>query len=318
MYFDFSFFTIATAISKIFLLMAAGYALYHFRVIDARFNDMLSAVLVRLLFPALIISKTVGHFSFTAYGAWWILPLSAVFFALGGMLVGRWVHALVKNGVPKKEFMCSCGFQNCGYLPMNLILFAFAGEIGDRLLVYVFLYSMGFNLIMWSLVPFFLTGKIRSGFRLKALLNAPVVAVLISLTWVGIFGRGSIPHILADPLRILGEASFPVAMLTLGAYLCQHRVHDPGGKMPLVMCAAAKLVLFPAIVLLALMWLPLSYEHKFFLFLQGVMPTAVSLVVIGGYTNADNRFFASSIFYTHLAAVVTIPLWFGVFHALIK
>jgi predicted permease len=43
------------------------------------------------------------------------------------------------------------------------------------------------------------------------------------------------------------------------------------------------------------------------------MPTAVSLVVIGSYTGADNEFFSSSIFYTHLVAIFSIPLWLAVF-----
>jgi predicted permease len=46
------------------------------------------------------------------------------------------------------------------------------------------------------------------------------------------------------------------------------------------------------------------------------MPTAVSLVIIGTYTGADNRFFSSAIFYSHLASTVTIPLWLLIFNSI--
>ena len=84
--------------------------------------------------------------------------------------------------------------------------------------------------------------------------------------------------------------------------------------MPILAGAGVKLVLFPAIVLVLLRWVPIGFDYKFFLFLQAVMPTAVSLVVIGSYTGADNKFLSGIIFYTHLVAIFSIPLWLAAFN----
>lgn len=314
---EFTFITISIAIIKLFILMAAGYILYYRGLIDDRFTDMLSLLLVRLVFPALIISKTVTHFSFEEYSYWWFLPLCGMAFSLGGMLMGAVVYRLLGRTESGREFMCSCGFQNCGYLPMNLILFAFAGAIADRLLVYMFLFTLGFNVLMWSLVPLFLTGKLRSDFKLKVFLNPPVVAIVFSLLWVTFLGKESMPPVIADPLRQLGQAAFPLAMLTLGAYLCRYRAWKPKHKLSLAACGITKLFLFPVVILGILILVPLGADYKFFLFLQAVMPTAVSLVVIGSYTGADNEFFSSTIFYTHLVAIFSIPLWLAVFRVIL-
>ncbi|MBD3426462.1 MAG: hypothetical protein GF409_04465 [Candidatus Omnitrophica bacterium] len=310
---EFTFISISVAILKLFMIMVAGFLLYYFKLIDDKFTDMLSLLLVRLVFPALIISKTVFHFSFAEYSYWWFLPLCGIIFSLGGMAMGGAVHRLMRLDAPVKEFMSSCGFQNCGYLPMNLILFAFAGAVADRLLVYMFLFTLGFNLIMWSLVPLFLSDRLKSGFHLKVFLNPPVVAIAFSLVWVSLFGKESLPPIVADPLKQLGQAAFPLAMLTLGAYLSRYRAFHPERKLSLVACTVTKLVLFPLLVLGILLMVPLSHDYMFFLFLQAAMPTAVSLVVIGSYTNADNKFLSSSIFYTHLVAIFSIPLWLAIF-----
>jgi predicted permease len=311
-----TFYTIITAIVKLFILMLTGYALRYLKFIDDKFTDMLSLTLIRVLFPALIISKTVAYFSFAEYDYWWFLPICAIVFCLAAMAIGAFVYRFLKGFKARREFMCSCGFQNCGYLPMNLILFSFTGMMRERLLIYMFLFILGFNILMWSLVPLFLSGRLRSGFKMHVFLNPPVVATVFSLIWVAFMGKGSMPPLLADPLGQLGQAAFPLAMLTLGAYLYRYQAHNPQDKMALVSCVVTKLLLFPAIVLTILMWVPLGLDYKFFLFLQSMMPSAVSLVVIGSYTNSDNKFFSSSVFYTHLVAILSIPLWLAVFRFL--
>ena len=308
--------TIMATIGKLFILMFAGYMLHRMKLINGEFVDTLSLLLVRLIFPALIISKTISHFSFSGYAYWWILPLCAMAFSLLALAIGGFVFKFLKNFDSRKEFMCSCAFQNCGYLPMNLILFSFTGAVRDRLLIYMFMFILGFNIFMWSLVPLFLTGKLREGFKPRVLLNPPVVATVFALLWVAFFGKGTMPALVMDPIKQLGLAAFPLAMLTLGAYLHKNRVFNTGRMAPVIAAAVVKLAVFPAIILFLLKWIPLGFDYKFFLFLQTVMPTAVSLVVIGSYTGADNRFFSSIIFYTHLASIFSIPIWLAVFDLL--
>jgi len=83
--------------------------------------------------------------------------------------------------------------------------------------------------------------------------------------------------------------------------------------MSVIAAGVTRLVIFPIIALGVLIPLQIAMDYKLFLFLEAIMPTAVSLVVIGSYTTADNEFFSSIIFYTHLAAIFTIPLWLAVF-----
>jgi len=308
-----TFYAVGLAIIKLFILALIGYLLRLRNVIDDKFVDTLSLLLVRGIFPALIISKTVTHFNFTAYPLWWIFPVAAILFSAIGACIGTILCLFLRKCTSRKEFIASVAFQNCGYLPMNLILFSFAGALADKLLIYMFLFLIGFNLVMWSFVPFFLAGR-KSGMPKRDILfNPPVVATIFSLLVVAIAGPGSIPPVLMDPLRQLGHAAFPLAMLTLGAYLCRYKAYGFANKGALIAAGAAKLFLLPLIALLILYFVPLSYDHKFFLFLESMMPTAVSLVVIGSYVKCDNKFFSSSIFYTHVVAIFSIPFWLIVF-----
>jgi malate permease and related proteins len=316
----FTFAGIVSAIAKLFILALAGYILRHRNIIDDKFTDTLSAVLVRLIFPALIIHKTVSNFSFQDFPFWWVLPLAAVVFSVSGMALGRLLFGLLcRSGDcgPKREFTASCGFQNSGYLPMNIILFAFAGATGDILLVYMFLFLTGFNLLIWSFLPVFFERKKGSDIKLGTIFNPPVVATIFSLLWVWIFGKGSIPDVISDPMGQLGQAAFPIAMMTLGAYLSRYRAHLPEKRVLVAAGVAAKLILFPAIVLAVISVIPMNAGYRFFLFVEAIMPSAVTLVVVGSYSRADNGYLSSVIFYSHLAAIFTIPIWLGIFRILI-
>jgi len=314
----FTFYAIVTGVVKLFILMFLGYAVYRVKLVDDGFVDKLSLLLVRVIFPALIISKMITQFSFREYAYWWVLPICAVGFSISGMAIGALVLRFFRGFKSPREFMCASGFQNCGYLPMNLILFSFSGAIADRLLIYLFLFIVGFNLLMWSIVPLFLAGELRKSFRWKALFNPPVVATIFSLLWVAVFGKGTMPGLIMEPARQLGQASFPIAMLTLGAYLCRYRAHIPPNKIPIIAGMIVKLLVFPLIVLALLLLIPIRSDYRFFLFMEAVMPTAVSLVVIGAYTGADNKFISSIIFYSHLAAIISIPLWLEIFRMIFR
>lgn len=313
---ELTFSAIVLGITKLFILMLIGFLLRYKNLIDDKFTDMLSLLLIRVIFPALIITKTISHFDFREFPFWWTLPLAAVVFSLGGMFVGEIIRRVFSLPESKREFISSCGFQNCGYLPMTLILFSFTGIVAERLLIFLFLFILGFNLLMWSLVPLFLSGNLRSDFKFKVFLNPPVVATLFSLVWVALMGKGSLPGVIEHPLSQLGQASFPLAMIALGSYLCRYKAYLPKNRSSVIAAGVTKLLVFPVIVLGVLVPLRIAMDYKMFLFLQAIMPTAVSLVVIGSYTKADNEFFSSIIFYTHLAAIITIPFWMAVFRVL--
>jgi hypothetical protein len=270
-----------------------------------------------VIFPALIISETISNFDPGSYGYWWVFPLIAVIFSLFLAVVSYLALRFSNSGFSsRREFIACSSFQNCGYLPMNLILFSFSGMVREKLLIYLFLFLAGFNLLMWSMVPVYLDDsedRLRPG---HILLNPPVMATVFSVLWVFIFGRGSMPAVVMEPLSQIGHASFPLAMITLGAYLRRYRAYSPGNKGHLTACAVIKLILFPLIVLGALLLIRPEPGCSFFIFLQSLMPTAVSLVVIGSLTGSDNRFISSSIFYTHVVSLFTIPVWLVIYNTL--
>jgi len=276
-----TFLTISSSVIKLFILVLIGVLIYRAKLIDNLFLDRLSLVLLYAAFPALIISKTILHFNLKDYPFWWMLPIIAIFFALAGAMLGAFILLFLKTFKFREEFICSVAFQNAGYLPMNLIAFSFSGLIADRLLIYLFLFLAGFNFIVWTFIPFFLRKK-DDDISWKHIINPPVLATIFSILWVIIVGPKSLSAVIIDPLRQLGQSAFPLAMITLGGYLCRYRAHVPENKVPLAIAVMGKLVIFPAMVFTILCLVDISMDYKFFIFLESVLPTAVSLVIIIG------------------------------------
>lgn len=306
-------YSIAHGVLKIFFLLAIGYLLYIKALIKKDATDALNNILIWACIPALILTKITSIFDPSAFPEWWILPVCSMVMATIGLGIGYLFQKPIKNFDATREFMISCAFQNAGYLPMTLIVFVCSGPLCDKLLVYIFLFLIGFNITLWSFGPAFLSKNLRRNFRIAATLNPPVIATLFSVLWVFLVGKGTIHNLIYDPLLILGNASFPLALIVLGAYLAEHRGLSSKNWQALAGSLVVKLMVLPAIVLLLIRYLPFGGPLKLFILLEATMPAAVSLIVIGQYANADNKFLSGVIFYSHLLAIVTIPAWLLIF-----
>ncbi|PIU41169.1 MAG: hypothetical protein COS99_07465 [Candidatus Omnitrophica bacterium CG07_land_8_20_14_0_80_42_15] len=305
----YSFNSISLGIFKVLILMLIGYSIHAAKLIKEEGIEALSNILLWVCFPALMIAKITSSFIPSAFPGWWLLPIAAIAMSSLGLAVGYLFQKPIKNFNSRKEFMSACAFQNSGYLPMTLVAFICKGEVCDRLLVYIFLFLIGFNLTIWGFVPAFLSKNFKKDFKLNSFLNQPLVATVFSVITVFLFGAKWIPEVAYDPLKMLGEASFPLSLLILGATLSEEAGHIPLDWRALASCTFAKLIALPMLVLIMLRYSPFDVSYKFFILLQSAMPSAISLVVIGSYTKADNKFFSGTVFYSHLFAIVTIPIW---------
>jgi predicted permease len=309
--------SIVLGISKILLLIAVGYVLRLTTLLKSEGIDGLSKVLLWVCLPSLILTKVTSTFNPAAFPGWWFLPLCSIAISLGGLAIGYVFQKPFPRFTSDREFMSACAFQNSGYLPMTLVAFVCSGAFCDRILIYIFLFLIGFNLTIWSFVPAFLSRSFKRNFKLSSLLNPPLVATIFAIISVFVAGSEWIPHLFYDPLYMLGEACFPLALITLGAYLAESRGYIAKSGIVLASCLAAKLVILPLVVFIIVKLGTLTISYKFFIFVEATMPSAVSLAIIGYEKKADNQFLTGMIFYSHLFAIVTVPIWLYIFSIVI-
>ncbi len=313
---EIEFFVIGNAVLKMLILIFVGSLLYGLKVMKDELLDGLTMLLIKILFPALIFIKTVTYFDFNEFSHWWVMPLCGIAYSLIGISMGYLINKFIVKSPNTKEFPCVVGFQNGGYLVLTLLLFLGTSDATKNIMIVnVFMFLVGFNVLVWTLLPMMLKLTEKDPkLHLKFIANPPVIATVISLVWVAVFGKNHVPELIYDPLSQIANISYPVAMITLGGYLCKFSGHIPDDKKGLLSGLFLKLLLFPVIVLAILVKIPnIPQEIRFVLFLESIMPTAVSLIAISRMTDTNSKFFTSVIFYSHLAAIITLPIWLQIY-----
>jgi predicted permease len=113
-----------------------------------------------------------------------------------------------------------------------------------------------------------------------------------------------------SPMKIVGDISFPVSMIVLGAWLAKSRVPRGFSEIkPLLNIAIVKLVVVPALFFVAALKLDIVPFLGLFIVIEASMPSAATMPIIADIHNANSEFTSQGVFFTHLVALVTVPVW---------
>ncbi len=305
------------AMAQIFLLGFLGYMLIRTKFVDAKGLEVLSAIVIGVTLPAFNFSQIVTHFEPRNFSNWWLFPLLGFAVVFGGIALASAVLVFRPRLKARKEFRALIGFQNSGYMPL-MILSAFpqSPEVVG-LSIYIILSLIGFDILLWSLGVWLMTGSQGNKFDFRKLINPPMLATLIAV-FLMFTGLGQkIPELILSPVKMLGNCLLPLVMLVLGGNFALTNL-----KNVQISDAAAvlltKLFVYPAIMILFVKALGVPYLIGFFLVLEAAVPCANSLSVIGRYYRTDNQdLINQSLFLTNVLCIVTIPLFLMIYAKLL-
>jgi len=310
-----NFFQSASTVVQILVVSLVGFLLAKKRMLTQYGAAKLTQLVFWIFLPSLIIATITTSFDPSETSFWWMFPLGALFVYAIGLICGRLSFGGREDTPFKGEYILSCMFQNCGILPLSLLLFACGGDACGKIFVYIFLFNLVTDFCMWT-IPFVIL-KHGAGHACTLgnipLLNPPAIATSISVLTVLIFKKGFLPELVTLPLGIVGKATFPVALLVLGASLFYHKGYQLDSIRYVIRALIVKLGIIPLCVLLLLLTMPLVSDLKFVIFLQAIMPTAVTLVLVGDVAKANNAFISGVIFYSHIFSIFTIPIWLFIY-----
>lgn len=304
------------AVAQIFLLAAIGYFLVRKNIFSQGGLDAISRLVIEITLPLLIFCQLVRDFSFTLYPNWWLFPLVSIAITLAGLVVGFLFSAFIQGRQHKLQFLSLVTFQNSGYLPLALIAALLPKEKVDAMFIYLFLFLLGFNLVIWSVGVYLLTFTRTKRFELGSLFSPPVIATLFSLFLV-FFGLNKfVPQAALKPLRLVGDCTLPLAMFVVGGNLAQiHLGHID--KKAIFLIVIAKLIILPAAGLWLILKLHLPELVGLLILIQLAMPPATSLSVITRHYKKEDLLVSQGIFFGHLAGVITISVFLSLYFALV-
>lgn len=301
------------AVLKIGLVVVAAGILVRKQVLSDLQIRALSDATIRIFVPCLIFSNITKNLHPETTPFWWALPL----FALGITGFGLCLAGLFFRGsLPKKNNLVATSvFQNAGFmvLPIGQVL---VPAQFDQFALYIFLFILGHNPMIWSL------GKImvsRSGenadrnpLTWKSLITPPLVANLTALFLVFTGLRVHLPAPVTESVELLGQAAVPLATFILGASLGAIHFRWRSEKWDTTRVLLIKLFLMPAAMWMFLKWTQLYEQHPLlalFLMLEAAVAPATSLVLVIRTYGGDLQKIGTIYIFSYAFSLFTIPFW---------
>lgn len=303
---------IALTVIKLALIAGLGFILYRRKFIDEKVLRFLTFFVINISIPCLFFSQLIKNYQTVISGSLWFFLAASLIIFLIGLLLGFLLSFKKQN--LRREFLFAVSLQNAGYLPMNIAYFFLPENLRGEFLVYIFLYLLGFNILMWSVASFFIFKRKQEGFRAKSLLNLPVLGTLIALFFIYTNTANFIPALILSPVMMVGETSFVLSMIILGSWLAKVEIKDIYKRQAIILKAAfIKLVILPALAFFLVLKFEFFSLLGLFLVLEAAMPSAASLPIVADMRGGDGSFTSQCVFITHLLSVLTVPVWVGLY-----
>lgn len=275
----------------VFMLIAAGFTFAHWKKISLA---SVTEIIVYLGTPSLVFSSLASKPLYA--GDIFILFSGIVVIFVGVGLLIRVYFAMFD--FKSRGFALPALFMNAGNMGIPLALFAF-GQAGMQRATLMFVMI---TFLQYSLGIYLLNGRgnWRESFRLP-LIYAAVAGLLVNLAQV------KIPEILLQPVAMLGQATIPIMLISLGYRLREVESlqwgHALGGAMVRIFggFAAANI---------AVLAIGATGINRQVLLLYGALPAAVINFVLTEKYRQDPALAASIVVISTFLSVLTIPIVF--------
>jgi predicted permease len=300
------------AVAQSFLLGAIGYFLVKRNILRTEGLNALSRLVIEVTLPILIFCQLIKDFKFSLYPNWWIFPLMSMAITAIGLIIATPFLGFIKGIENKQQFLSLVTFQNSGYLPLALLAALLPQEKIGTMFIYLFLFLLGFNLIMFSLGVHIICFHKNKKFELASLFSPPVISTIASLLLIALGINNFVPSVILRPLGMVGDCTLPLAMFVVGGSLAEIRVVRVNKKAIFLM-SLAKLIILPALGILLIMKFKLHELIGLLIVMELAMPPATFLSIITRHYNKEDLLISQGILFGHILSIATVPLFLSLY-----
>ena len=301
---------VLSAVLPVFCLALVGIGLRRIRWLTEEADATLLRLVVNVLTPCLIFDKVLGNRALQRAENLFIPPL----IGFGGIVLGIgtcWLFRRrvgLKTDPEQRTFALVAGLQNFAYVPFPLVLMLFANHPDTPGVLFV--HNLGVDIAMWTLGLITL-GHATGPSEWRKLINAPLVAIVLSLLLNFCDGAHWVPRPLSITASMLGACAFPLGILLTGAMMADQvrQLHPARATGTLIWSAIFRLGVIPALMLGIARILPCSVEIKRVIVVQAAMPAGIFPIVLSRLYGGDPATAVRIVAGTTILSLITIPLW---------
>jgi len=304
------------AIGKLFLISLLGYGAVRLRILSGQAVASLSKFVLAISLPCLIIATLGRELQYSLLPQMGLCLVAALVLNLSGLLIalaGRGI-ILKKEQPGQRLFLSLSSLQNSGYLPIPLVTAVLPEGLQASGLLFIFVYMLVMGLIFWSFGILLVgrnhaPGNLRQ--QLKNMANPPLLVTLASLFFLfpPVKSALSALPLLQDTLTAVGETTIPLVLIVLGGSLAEKLPPLDRGKIMIAGSCAIKMLLIPALTLLAITAVRPEPVFAFVLLLESTMPAALNHIVVAREYGGDVPLTSRALLVQYLLALFTVPLF---------
>ncbi len=310
-----------TSLIRVGLLVAMavpGFVLKKLKKLPENSIAVISAIIIYISQPMLSLYSFIeASFSSELLLNMGIAFVFAVVFNLGMVLLAKLVFLKDKNVEASKVCTIGAALSNCGFMGIPVIKVLFADP---QITIYALMYMIVFNIVLWTIGVYVITGDKKYVSIKKAVFNLPTIVLVIGLPIFFLnlnLTASTNPAIQAimQFCQYFNNFNAPLPMLIMGIRLADVKLREVFNSGRVYIVSALKLLIFPLIALL-LMWLinliPTIYiDAKLVtsILICVAMPTATMVMTFAEVYNSDRYTAVKITLQSTLFSIITIPLF---------
>jgi len=308
---DGNMFLVGERVITLALILLAGVYARKINILDDATTKKFSAFLVNITQPLMIIASFQMEFDIDRLreGAW-IFVVSAVIHLLVAAIA--WLlFKPVRNFETRKIYQMGTIFANIGFLGFPVLSVIFGYELG---IFYGVFYTMFFNFFVWTYGVYLISKKSEAKNKVKLplrkiFLNANMISSVAGILMFVL--RIRIPTVLLDSVQLVGDMTFPLAMIIIGSLICTIKFKEVFADKRIYYFLFVKLLLLPVVMLLigAMLNIPSLFVYIGALMLA--MPSGALVAILAETYESDAKAAAANVGISTLFSIITIPavLW---------
>lgn len=282
------------------ILILVGFICYKLKLITAEVNVKLSALLLSLINPVLILTSYQTEFHMEQLiGLLTAFLLAAASVLISIILAQFLIRKSPMENRPIERF--SIIYTNCGFMGIPLV----NGVFGAQGVFYLTSYLTVFNLLLWTHGIIIMKGDKSLRGILNVIKTPAIVATVLGL--ILFVTRISLPGTLLKTLNYIGGMNTPMAMIVAGATIAQTNIFKAFVGLRIYWVSLIRLLIVPLLTLLLFSFLPVDKTIMMTIVIASACPAAASATLFA-IKYGKNSIYASEIFaVTTILSVVTLP-----------
>lgn len=289
------------------LYILPGFLLCKFKKVSAEHLSSMSAVLVYVCAPCLIVNSFL-QLDFTPLGFGYMALFFVVTFVLQALFMLATFLIFRKKYEDSKYRILTIGavLGNVGFFGLPIVKALLPDN--PEVMCYSAVYVVSMNILVFTVGVFCLTKDKKFISVKSALLNPSTISLIIALPLYFFGVKRFLPDVLLSGVSLLSGITTPLCMIILGIRLATVSFKKLFTRPIIYAVCACKLIIFPLFCYLAVYFIPLQESFKASILILSAVPCAAVILSMAEIHQSETELAANCVLMSTLMCFITIPL----------